>query len=58
MALPKFFKVFYGEDSKGLKEKGMNSFQLSFHDNRWWILNMLWTMETKSNPLPEKFQGN
>ena len=36
------FQTFYGEHNDGSKERGINSYQLTYHDDRWWILNLLW----------------
>ncbi len=37
------FQSFYGKDSEGAEEKGINSYQLVYFKNRWWIANMVWT---------------
>jgi hypothetical protein len=34
---------------------GINSIQLIFDGNRWWIVNIYWTGETKENPIPKKY---
>jgi hypothetical protein len=34
--------------------RGINSFQLSFDGNRWWIVSISWEAETPSFPLPAK----
>jgi len=33
-------------------ERGINSFQLAYIDNRWWIVNLLWDSETDKHKLP------
>lgn len=33
--------------------RGVNSFQLVFHEGRWWVVNVMWEGETKENPLPD-----
>jgi len=35
--------------------RGINSFQLFFDGNRWWILTIFWQEETAQNPLPAEF---
>ena len=35
--------------------RGINSFHLLFHENRWWIVTVMWDNESKENPLPEEF---
>lgn len=39
------FQRFYGKDSQGSTELGMNSYQLIQLNNKWVILNMLWTLD-------------
>jgi len=35
--------------------RGINSIQLLNDGERWWILNIFWSAETKENPLPAKY---
>lgn len=35
--------------------RGINSIQLLHDGNRWWIINIYWTGETKDNVIPEKY---
>ena len=35
--------------------RGINSIQLLNDGERWWILNVYWTQENESNPIPKKF---
>lgn len=35
--------------------RGINSIQLLNDGERWWILNIFWSAETKENPLPTKY---
>ncbi len=37
--------------------RGINSFQLLYDQDRWWILNLFWARETPELPIPEKFLG-
>lgn len=34
--------------------RGINSIQLLNDGNRWWIINIYWMQESKSNPIPKK----
>ncbi len=34
-------------------QRGINSVQLIFIENRWWISCVIWEEESKENPLPE-----
>ncbi len=35
--------------------RGINSIQLLNDGNRWWIVNIYWTQETKDNPIPKAY---
>ncbi len=35
--------------------RGINSIQLFNDGNRWWIMTIYWSAETKDNPLPDKY---
>lgn len=35
--------------------RGINSIQLLFEDNRWWIMNVFWDSETDEKPIPKKY---
>lgn len=35
--------------------RGINSFQLVRHDNRWWVVSIMWEAETPQNPIPESY---
>ena len=51
------FQTFYGKDSEGAEEKGINSYQLTYYGGRWWIVSLLWTIESKSAGIPVKYGG-
>ena len=51
------FQSFYGKDSEGLEERGINSYQLTYYDDRWWIVSLLWTIESESARIPERYGG-
>jgi hypothetical protein len=34
-------------------ERGVNSIQLLFDGQRWWMVSILWDSERESNPIPE-----
>ena len=50
------FQSFYGKDSEGNEERGINSYQLVYLKNRWWIANMVWTFETEEVKIPKKYK--
>ena len=35
--------------------RGINSIQLLFDGNRWWVVNIFWSQETKDNPIPVEY---
>lgn len=35
--------------------RGINSIQMLYDGNRWWIINVYWMQETPENPIPEKY---
>ncbi len=50
------FQSYYCKNLKGTYEKrGINSYQLVFSKDRWWIASTLFTAETEDDPLPEKY---
>jgi hypothetical protein len=38
-------------------ERGINSIQLVYDSGRWWVVNIMWSSETKDAPLPAKYLG-
>lgn len=36
--------------------RGINSFQLLYDGERWWIVTILWDTERPNNPIPAKYQ--
>ncbi|SMO86987.1 hypothetical protein [Gracilimonas mengyeensis] len=51
------FQSFYGKDSEGAEERGINSYQLTYYGDRWWIVSLLWTIESESVGIPVKYGG-
>lgn len=50
------FQSYYCKNLLGTYEKrGVNSYQLVYMDDRWWIANTLFTAETDDSPLPDKY---
>lgn len=45
----------YEFESGDEKAKGINSLQLIFSKNRWYIASIIWQEETPDNPLPKEF---
>ena len=50
------FQSFYCKNLTGTYEKrGINSYQLVYMDDRWWIASTLFTNETDDSPIPDKY---
>jgi hypothetical protein len=37
--------------------RGINSLQLWYDSQRWWVITILWQGESKDTPIPEKYIG-
>ncbi len=48
------YETRFGENGK-VEDRGVNTYQLVFDKGRWWIASLLFTPETKSQPIPEKY---
>lgn len=46
-------KHFWGDDQ--ILGRGINTFQLVYHDDRWWITSILWDEENGAGPVPETY---
>ncbi|UII20096.1 hypothetical protein [Fulvivirga ligni] len=51
------FQSFYGKDSEGQEERGMNSYQLTYYQGQWRIVSLLWCVEPEGYPIPAKYLG-
>ncbi len=50
------FQSFYCKNLKGTYEKrGINSYQLVYLNDRWWIANTLFTNETETSKIPNTY---
>ena len=36
---------------------GINSVQMLYDNNRWWIINIYWQQASKKNPIPKEFKA-
>ena len=52
------FQTFYGKDSENKEERGINSYQLVYFNNRWWIADLLWTGDNNGVKVPKKYLKN
>lgn len=53
--LANVFQAFEAKDATGRMERGMNSYQLVYSKGRWWIANVMWTLETPKKKIPVKY---
>lgn len=50
------FQSYYCKNLIGTyEERGVNSYQLIYKDDRWWIAHTMFTNETDDDALPDKF---
>lgn len=49
-------KHFWDDDQ--ILGRGINSFQLVFSEDRWWIVSIIWDEETGAGPIPAAYGGN
>ena len=52
------FQTYYGRDSEGYEDKGINSYHLVFFNDRWWIASLIWVGESEDVKLPTKYLKN
>ena len=45
------------EEGGEIERRGMNSYQLWFDDERWYVTSILWDNEREDQPLPEELTG-
>ncbi|MFM1932329.1 MAG: hypothetical protein RL226_1632 [Bacteroidota bacterium] len=39
----------------GNKHRGINALQMVYHNDRWWITNVIWTNETSDISIPDRY---
>jgi len=47
----------HSEDDPEPFIRGINSIQLFYDGNRWWIVNIYWQQESAPDPIPEEYLG-
>ena len=59
MNIAQVFSTYQSRDVKDgeVVAQGINSIQLVYNKNRWWVVNVIWNEATEKYPLPEKYQG-
>lgn len=49
------YQTFHSKNETKPFMRGINSIQLLYDGKRWWVINIYWTQETPSNPIPKKY---
>lgn len=49
------YESYHSESDTTPFARGINSIQLLYDGERWWIINIYWTAETEANPIPKKY---
>lgn len=49
------YESYHSEKDNAPFARGINSIQLWFDGNRWWIMTVFWEAETDENPIPEEY---
>ncbi|MEC3907736.1 hypothetical protein VOI54_11955 [Tamlana sp. 2201CG12-4] len=49
------YEAFHSKEDERPFLRGINSIQLLNDGERWWIVNIFWTHESSTNPIPEKY---
>ncbi len=50
------YEARYKKDDEKPFLRGINSFQLLFDGQRWWVMTIFWQAETPENPIPSKYE--
>lgn len=49
------FQSVYQKDSGGVEGRAINSYQLLYFNDRWWVANLVWTTDSNGIEVPEKY---
>jgi hypothetical protein len=49
------YEKHWGDGDTTVIGRGINSFQMRFHDGRWWITGIIWDEPTGAGPIPERY---
>lgn len=52
------FEIVKHTEPDGNSAIGLNSYQLVYGQSRWWIANIIWTMEEEGKQIPKSFLKN
>jgi len=53
------FSTYESRRTKGgdIIARGINSIQLFYDNERWWVVSIFWASENEDNPIPKKYDG-
>ena len=49
------YEAFHSESDAQPFMRGINSIQLLYDNQRWWIVNVYWMQESAEHPIPEVY---
>lgn len=49
------YESYHSEKEETPFMRGINSIQLMYDGERWWIMNVFWASETEDHPIPENY---
>ncbi|RYC50983.1 hypothetical protein [Flagellimonas olearia] len=52
------YETFHSRTEAESFMRGINSIQLLYTGERWWVMNIFWTQETEENPIPKEYLPN
>lgn len=52
------FQSVYQKDSDNMESRAVNSYQLIYFNDRWWIANLIWTTDSNGVEIPQEYLKN
>jgi hypothetical protein len=49
------YEKHWGDGDPAVIGRGINSFQMVFHEDRWWITGIIWDEPSGAGPIPERY---
>lgn len=50
------YETRFGKPDATVQARGINSIQMVRHQNRWWVVSLVWDSESPENPLPDAYR--
>lgn len=51
------YECYHSKTDKKPFMRGINSIQLLYDNQRWWVVNIFWAQESEQNPIPKAYGG-